>query len=92
MIFRSRPTVNRGAATHGFTALNNRCTAVEMLALLSYLGVDGCTAWCEVLREPAWLDVVRNVARVLTTLDNKDLEGGIGCRQSACDDTGSGSA
>ena len=49
-------------------------------------GNSGATR-SDVLDESARLDLDRDIARVLTALDDKDLEGRISGDQAPCDDT-----
>lgn len=92
VVRRLRPTINSRTAAHSPTALYDRSTSVEVHARLANLGGEGGGVRRNVLDISAGLYMVREVARVLATLDNEDLESGVCGSQTPCDDTSSCSA
>lgn len=70
-------TIHSGAAAHGSAALKDGGTSVEARAWLGNMGGERGGVRREVLDGSAGLYVTRDVARVLATLDEEDLERGV---------------
>ena len=67
-------TVDRGTAAHASAAWNDNSASVKVWARFGDMEGDGSAVRREVLDESAGLDMAREVARVLATFHNEDLE------------------
>jgi hypothetical protein len=74
----SQLTIDSRAAAHGSAAWNDNSTSVEVWARFGDMEGDSSTVRCKVLDVSAGLDMAREVARVLATFDNEDLERRVG--------------
>ena len=74
----SQLTIDSGAAAHASAAWNDNSTSVEVWVRFGDMEGDGSAVRGEVFDESAGLDMAREVARVLATFHNEDLERRVG--------------
>ena len=70
-------TINCGTTSHGPTTWNNKSPSVEMCALFGRVAGSSRAVWSEMLTASAGLKVAREIARVLATFEDEDLQRGV---------------
>jgi len=69
--------INSGTTSHCPTTWNDSSTSVEVRAWFSNVTGEGCAAWSEMFNISTGLNMARDIARVLATLEDEDLQRGV---------------